>query len=187
MPFRIAKLITVVIVLLCGVWIGSNPDWEPKITALGFLAAYIGMEFVEEKRKMKSPDAKLFKEFQTTVPSTGDISYLRMQNMGGTIDASQLRQLEQFAMQWDNAEHEFADNNFEKKKLALIESIREFMAYFATHTWNIHGDLQHVPPEWQDDQPERWRATVSQLNELSDKIVSNHQDLVRFGRKKLRI
>lgn len=79
------------------------------------------------------------------------------------------------------------DKELEDKRKAFYAAGSEFMVNFGRNTFNIRDDLQNVPPEWEEDNPEKYREAVKQLDDLADKVVRLHQDLVRLGRKELSI
>ena len=148
----------------------SNPDWEPKISTLGLIATIIGLEVKEEKSRIKNPDVELFKKFLRALPSNRDISYVSREHMGGPIDMNQLNQLRRFKYDWNNAEHEFIDRDIEGKRKSLRNLIEEFYTYLGLNTWQVNGSFQRVPPEWQEEQPERHKQVVKQLNSYTEEI-----------------
>lgn len=178
------------IALLCAVaWFSRAPDWEPLITALGLLAAFIAQEIKSFKNQRPSPDNQLFQEFLEVLPSGGgSIEFISHFNMAGfAFDSKNLNDLRKFSYEWDNAEHEFADLDLEHLRKRLLAKIDEYLNYFALNTWPTSTGFQTVPPEWEIEQPQRFRETVSKLHDLAGTIVELHQDLVRLGRKRLRI
>jgi len=50
----------------------------------------------------------------------------------------------------------------------------------------LKGDFKFstVPPEWEDEQPDRFREVVNILHDSAEEIVKIHQNLVELGIKR---
>ena len=69
----LARLVTLISLLLAVVWFARSPDWEPAIASIGLFALLAFEEFFERKAKFGEADTKLFQEFLTTLPSSGSV------------------------------------------------------------------------------------------------------------------
>jgi len=185
MKTRILKLLALVGLLASEAWYFSHPDWEPIITAVGLFASLIALD-VAEPHPINSDNA-LYEKFIKTLPSAGVIAFIEQTNFGGAFNTTRLDPLRYFTVDWDNAEHVFATAKLERKRKELLQASNDFLASIALNTWHVHDNIQSVPAEWDEDQPERFERVVSELNGLAKKVVVAHQELVALARKRLRV
>ena len=143
-------------------------------------AAFLGSEFV-------NADRELLKKFMETLPSTeGSIPFIKEHNMAGySFEIARLEDLQKFVGEWDNAEHEFHDEELEKLRKKLLSLSRDYLDELSRNTWLTSPGFAAVPAEWEIEQPERFREVVSKLHQLAEDILNAHQSLIRLGRKKL--
>lgn len=132
-------------------------------------------------------DRGLFEEFKATLPSKGSISFIDEQNMAGfSWPRENLKQLERFYHEWDDAEHEFLSNELESLRSKLHQLVGDYLGQIAVNTFPANNsDRQTVPPEWELENSKRFFEVVNSLHETAGEIVKTHQDLIRVGRKKL--
>ncbi|WP_442487444.1 hypothetical protein [Halomonas litopenaei] len=132
-------------------------------------------------------DRELFEEFKATLPSKGGISFIDEQNMAGfSWPRENLKQLEKFYHEWDDAEHEFLSNDLESLRSKLHQLIGDYLGQIAVNTFPANNpDRQTVPSEWELENPKRFFDVVNSLHETAGEIVKTHQDLIRVGRKRL--
>jgi hypothetical protein len=140
-----------------------------------------------EVAEVKPLDVELFKEFKKVIPSKGSISFIDDQNMAGfSWPRDKLRQLDEFYYEWNDAEHEFLDNELEELRAKLHELIGDYLGQIATNTFPANDPKrQTVPPEWELENPKRFFEVVDKLHDTASSIVKTHQDLMRKGREKL--
>lgn len=140
-----------------------------------------------EISQIKTVDVELFKEFKKVIPSKGSISFIDEQNMAGfSWPRDQLRQLDDFYYEWNDAEHEFLDSELEELRAKLHGLIGDYLVQIATNTFPATDPKrQTVPPEWEFNNPKMFFDVVNNLHETAGAIVKTHQDLMRKGREKL--
>jgi hypothetical protein len=165
----------------------TNPNWDPKIAFLTLFSTLVGLEYGEEKKRIRNPDIQLFNEFIKTLPSNGDIEYLRTENMGGWIDSTKLLQIKRFLYEWNTAEHEFLDRGLEKKRKVIYKSIDDFLNYYGAHAFNVKDQFYRIYPDLLGTDPEKVRITAEKLDLLATKIYNSHQAFVRVARRKLKV
>jgi len=172
----------------CGIWIGSDKQQvEPYVAAIVAGAAFIALDvkFLSDRTRRNS-DRKLFKQFLTTIPSHGSISFLEKHDFAGSFHTERLAQTDAFLHEWNDPEHEFLDPELEKLREELHDYIKEFNKAIAQNTFPVAaGTKQSVPPEWERDRPEQYKQAVAELHDLADEIVKMHRNLVRTARWKL--
>lgn len=77
----------------------------------------------------------------------------------------------------------------EEKRKTLFRIVGKYLSSIGTNTFVCRGNVEYqsVPSEWEEEQPERFERVVGELHELAAQLVGAHRDLVRTGRRKLRV
>lgn len=134
-------------------------------------------------------DKNLFSQFVALLPSSnGVIQFLNENNMAGfSFKRETFDPLKDFCALWDNAEHEFHEQTLEELRKHLLTKANEYCVLLALETWPVNSDPQRstVPPEWEYEDPERFRKVVGDFHRLAQEIVKTHQQVVREGKKYL--
>jgi hypothetical protein len=183
---RVFQIITAGAFIASFIWFIRHPQYDSGVAGLTTLGVLIGL-FVEQRvHQGKEADRKLFQQFKQVLPSNGSIDFIDKQNMAGfSFHVGRLDDLYKFLHTWNDAEHEFLDKKLEEKRQRLLKLIAEYSHLIGMNTWQTHLGLQTVPPEWEDEQPERFLEVVTSLHDKAREIVVAHQDLVRAARRKL--
>ena len=134
-------------------------------------------------------DRKLFEQFKNVLPSAGSIHFIDEHNMAGfSFPRKMLEDLDRFYYEWNDAEHEFLDNDLELLRRELHKTIGEYLGLIATNTFATDNiERSTVPPEWEEKNPDRFFEVVGKLHDTAGKIVEQHQELVRTARQKLAV
>lgn len=181
-------LLATVVTVIGTIVIALNNFFGLKDRAVEYLRDRLEVETLEEeiRRRKIEKDRELFKEFLEVLPSSGSIDFIDQKNMAGfSFDSEKLDDLRDFYYDWDDAEHEFMDDELEAKRERLHELVADYTSLIAGKTFPTDSGHQTVPPEWEYEQPERFAKVVNELHEKADAVVEAHQDLVRTGREKL--
>lgn len=135
----------------------------------------------------KEIDIELFNQFKVVLPSNGSIRFIDEQNMAGfSWPRNNLDDLDNFYYQWNDAEHEFLDNELETLRAHLHDLIGEYLGLIATNTFPANDpNRQTVPPEWEEKNPKLFFEVVGKLHDTAGNIVKAHQELIRKARFKL--
>ncbi|MFQ5885131.1 MAG: hypothetical protein ACE5IO_08540 [Thermoplasmata archaeon] len=186
----IAKFAKLFVLLGTVAWAARTLSWESIIACLASLAAFVVLEIREARAQERTveprPDRVLFREFLKKLPSGGSIDYIRLTPMAGPINRNVLYNLEDFTLEWGNAQHEFQDRVLEKKRKELLARINEFLTFSSNNTFPTDRGNQRVPLEWEIKRRDLFEFAVSTLERLAAEIVKCHQDLVRTGQKRLK-
>lgn len=127
-------------------------------------------------------DRKLFRSLLRALPYRGSISFIQHANMAGfSFDCSKLQQMELFVTEWRDAEHRFQHPLLERARRILHLLCSRYFRYIGIWTFPTHDGLQTVPPEWEDEQPSRFRYVVDELHRMGGEIVHYHQELVSLA------
>ena len=83
----------------------------------------------------------------------------------------------------------FFDSDLEALRKQLVEKIDSFTKIISINTFPVHGSQNRntIPPEWEEEQPERFSNVVNTIHELGKSIFEIHSELVRNAVKKLGI
>jgi len=167
-------------------WGAGSPDWEPAIVFITSLGALIYLEF-KDQTTFEESDRDLFHHFMETLPYEGSIEFIDRTSMDGQFDQTKHDDMRNFFYHWDDAAHEFLDPKIEKRRKYLWNLIEEYVMLLDKNTVPLENGLRSVPPEWRDEQPERYRETVNSFHAIAGQIVLAHQEMVRFAKKKLKV
>ena len=134
-------------------------------------------------------DHRLFRLFLLKLPSQGSIRFINVVNMaGGSFRGTDLDHLWEFRHEWTDADHEFLDKDLEFLRKALFTLVKNYTHQIARNTFPTNiTNLFTVPPEWEEEQPLRFKEVVDELHSMAEQIVFTHQALVRLGVAKLGI
>ncbi|HEX8162903.1 MAG TPA: nucleotide-binding protein [Pyrinomonadaceae bacterium] len=140
-----------------------------------------------EKLKIKEADRELLAQLRKALPSNGSIKFIRDFSMGSAaFHRKKLDDLYNFMDDWNDAEHEFLDEELEERRGRLYTLVQEYLELVHHNTFpEAAGDMLAVPTEWRYEDNERYVRVVNQLHGKAGEVVRAHQDLVRTARNKL--
>jgi len=185
---RTAQVIAALAFVVSVVWFLRHPLWESGISGITTLAFFVGLLVEQKLHNDTVSDRRLFGKFKKVLPSTGSIAFIDKLNVdGSSFNPANLEDLDNFTTTWNNAEHEFIDKKLEKRRKRLLKLIKEYRLLVGGNTFRNHNGTQTVPPEWEDEQPDRFNKTVELLHNKAGEVVDAHQQLIRAGRKKLEV
>lgn len=105
------------------------------------------------------------------LPYKGTMRLLDQHNFAAPFRASLFSDFDRFVITSDDPAMEFIDADLEGMRATLVENMSKFAYHLASNTWPLGKDLQSVPPEWKDSQPDRLDRVVNELNEMSTKVA----------------
>lgn len=175
--------------LLTVAWICTSPSWEPVVVLVGLFIGFV-INDSKTSKSSENPDKLLFEKFIETLPSNGDIEFVRQFDGWISFDSEQIKQIRNFLWYWDNAEHEFADKEIEKKRKILYSAVEIFLNNVGLYTAPNHAGRQtviprDVDPDW--DVPDHVKEEAKKLGESAQAVYQAHQDMVRTARKRLKL
>jgi hypothetical protein len=125
------------------------------------------------------------------LPSDGAIHFVRFNNYAGySFHLSRHRDFDRFLDACEFPEFEFIDPDLEGLRADLKEHTTEFVGLIGQNTWRLREDTEgrsSVPPEWADDEPERFDHVVNQIHGATTRICDTYDSLVRLARRRLAI
>ena len=203
--YAVLKVLSWFAVLGSLVWVVESFDsnnilasWKSLLPALGFLITLVGLEFktlrdwnaAEEKYKktLNEADKELYAEFVETLPSDGTIQFIRRNSIGDGFEKRRLQDLRNFDENWRDAEHEFIDDELERKKKDLLKLVEDYFGLIGGSM--VTDATSNSPPEvilvekYKFD-PSKYQKIMKKIDRQSDKIVDKHQELIRVAKNKL--
>lgn len=186
----LAKAVNLLAVVALAFWFGEAKSWP----AFGALAASLVSLVALDRRHLSrpvpapDPDAQLFSRFLECLPYDGAIGILERTDMAGPIRYHALDQLREFIASWADEAHRFHDDGLDQRRVNLLVTTQELLVALARDTFPVGPtECCAVPSEWSHEQPDRFREVSTRLNRLASEVFKQHQELVRYGRRKLRV
>jgi hypothetical protein len=194
----VAKILSLTGMLATVAWFFWNPvgwvfQWEPIVVFLFSLAGFVATEWtglhratVSQHDKLHPNDKQLFREFLDRFPTSGVIEFLKGHDFLMEFDLESVGPLRAFLREWDNANHEFQNEDLEMLKKELYEAATDLSQKISKYTSSNESRMQAVrfdKLKHIEEHEKRFEREASLLNEAADKVVSIHQNLVRKGRQ----
>lgn len=134
-------------------------------------------------------DRQIFEKIRTELlPQTGAISFLRHNNFAGfSFNTNSIEDLDNFEYECKKSDFEFINPDLEKIKIELLNSVDHFTGKIAIQTFPTNNGRQTVPPEWELEQPERFWEVVNDLHKTKFQICDKYDELIKLGRRVLKI
>lgn len=131
----------------------------------------------------KQKDKVLFEKFLTKFPSTGrSCKFLSDQDVGAPFSGDDLKDLDNFINNWNNAEHVFLTKKIEKQKMKLWKLASEYRPELSRNIFAGPNGLLSMDLGYGKKDPKK-EAKREELNNMGSRIYEEHQELVRLGKK----
>jgi hypothetical protein len=136
-------------------------------------------------------DKSIIETIIKILPPNGTIQFLRNHNFESRFLIQWLKDTDDFINYFSiNPWQEFFDSDLESQRSVLFNYINRFNKIIGLQTFPVHITLEdsicnEVPPEWKEEQPQRYDRVINSIHELSDKIIDSYDNLIKLGRKKL--
>jgi hypothetical protein len=134
-------------------------------------------------------DQAIFQKIRTELlPQTGSIYFLRHNNFAGfSFKIESIHDLDKFELECKKSDFEFINPSLEQIKNELLEAVSDFTFQIGRHTFSTPNGRQTVPPEWELEQPDRFNTVVNDLHTTKFKICEKYDELIRLGRRVLKV
>lgn len=123
------------------------------------------------------------------LPANGSIAFIREYNFAGfAFRNDYLEDIYTFEYEFTKPDFEFIDTELEAVLTKLKRHTTDFISLIGKNTWRINNpniNANTVPPEWEIEQPERFREVVREIHDSTYAICVNYDLLIRIGRRKL--
>ncbi|GGH70332.1 large-conductance mechanosensitive channel [Filimonas zeae] len=134
-------------------------------------------------------DTHLFDKIRKDLlPQDGTIYWLRHNNFAGfSFNDEYLNQLDNIEYEARKSDFEFLNPELEILKNDLIREINTFTSLIAVNTFPTHNGRQTVPPEWEEQQSERFWNVVNEIHKNKDRVCESYDKLITSGRRILKV
>lgn len=144
-----------------------------------------------ESKELEAVDKKLFERFLSEFPSNSrSISLLKEHDFGNSYHENKTNEIDSYIDTWNTAEKEFLDQELERARQELYNTIHKFVYKLAQSSGYINNGpmLSAVPVAYQDawNWPEHVEVRIKELNDLSSECYKLHQQFILLGRRKLK-
>lgn len=135
-------------------------------------------------------DRQTFLRLLRLLPWDGAISFARNHNFDHEFNLKHLEQLWAFEKESEDPAFEFLDSDLEALRVGLLSAVKVFTHDAARGTCRTERPgWAGVPSEWirsaSDEERERFRQAVRNLNALGTAVSKAYDGLVALGRRKL--
>lgn len=142
-------------------------------------------EYDEDTLKL---DRKLFNRIRTEIFVDGFvIEVLKRQSFTSPFKLDDLKDLRKIEQEYTNPEFEFLNPELEEIKNKLVIRILEFETLLRTNTFQNRNGYQALSDEWKTSSPEVLIKVKNQIHETQNKICNHYDNLIRLGRRILKI
>ena len=187
------EIIATIVCILFGILWLQNPDgpYEPPFAVSSFVLVITELYRRYSKKSLKSninkKDVELFEEFIALFSNNDLIRFYKEYDFLGSFDKKFIDPLYEFIEFWDNAAHEFIDEELENEKNNLYKAAYELGTTIARNTVpNRHGFISVKPDHLAGGPTPDWVINdAKEINALAPRFVELHEAFIRLGRKKL--
>ncbi len=151
------------------------------------LESYLAQEIYDEESKIL--DSKLLNEIRNELlPTEQEISWLREQNFSYGFNREVAFKFFDFEVKIsDNPNYEFLNPELEKLKKQLVKNIQIFNRDLSQLTFPDGNLMQSVPREWKKTNPKKLENSINILNRSKINVIEKYDELIRKGRRTLKI
>ncbi len=135
-------------------------------------------------------DRKVFASIRAALPSQAGIKFLRQNNFAGfSFQSSEYHDIKNFWREREAPENEFLDSDLESLRASFIDAIGIFINVIGTNMFPVNGNEGwfSVPPEWEDEQPERFFRVVEEIHKTAAEVCIRYDELIRTARRRLNV
>ena len=142
-----------------------------------------------QKASILSHDIHIYNKLLELLPPTGSVYFISINNFAGfSFDNSSIDELFTFDDYCrKNKSFIFFNNELEELRSQLVKSIDYFTSFICTNTFPLQGNRNTVPPEWEFEQPKRFKEVVETLHRFGEKIFEIHSEIINTAVKKLMV
>ncbi len=161
--------------------------WDDVVADLSLDEAVVFKHYPHFKRASdpsKAHDQNLYEEYIKLMRSDGVIGFIDECNMAGfSFPSARLDPLREFVANWNAPEREFSSPLLDAVRRELWTKARDYVAAINRSTFPANGPgWITVPPEWEDNFPDRFNRVVNELHGMAGEIVEIHGRLVRTAK-----
>lgn len=143
--------------------------------------------FVYDEGSLNLDKALFEKIRKVMLPQHGTIAFLRAHDFASRFQLASLNNFDSVAQEFEHPDFEFLNPSLEQIKNELIDEIDRFINYSKNNTFMEPDGSQSVPREWDHDNSGRFWPIVKELNQRATNVCSKYDELIKTGRRLLKI
>lgn len=135
-------------------------------------------------------DKNLYENHLKDLSPDGSIYFLRTNNFAGfSFHLSDLDELKKFSSKYtDDPRIEFFHPDLERLRQKLMTDIDQFEDLICVNTFpGSRDDLQTVPPEWEEENPNRFWEVVNAIHTAARQVCADYDEFVKLGKRVIRM
>ncbi len=154
-------------------------EWYKKVALTGIVAT--NEEYIEL-------DRVVYLKVKEVLNRDNFLDFIKDFNFAGwSFPLSRLNSLDEFVYMCESPELEFIDADLESIFADLKYNLFAFRHSIAINTFPAGNHENSVPEEWEWEQPERFDKAVDEIHTFASKSVEAYTNLIKNGRRKLKI
>ncbi|MGL5257165.1 MAG: HNH endonuclease [Proteocatella sp.] len=133
-------------------------------------------------------DRTVYKQIKEVLNRECFLDFIKTFNFAGwPFSLTLLNPLDEFLYLCESPEMEFIDSDLESILSELKYNLKRFRYLISVNTFSVGNNENSVPEEWEYEQPERFSKVVEEIHLFAKNSVESYANLVKLGRRKLRI
>lgn len=131
-------------------------------------------------------DRELFNQFLSLFAENDRIRFFKEHDFLGSFQKDRIDGLNEFVETWDNAAHEFVDQDVEEKRKEIYDAAEKLALAIARYTTPSQFGYISVKPDSLPDGPTPdWiKDQAKEMNDCASEFVKEHEKFIRFCRAK---
>lgn len=172
-----------------------DKNYEPPFAFSGFILVLAGLirryiskqPLPQEAQIPSAKDIELYKKFCEYFSNNDNIRFFKEHDFLATFEHARIGTLNEFIETWDNAAHEFLDEELESSKKELYKSAYALGTTIAKNTIPKGHGYRSVKPDSLPNGPTpQWVINDGkEINLLAPSFVEQHENFIRLGRERL--
>lgn len=133
-------------------------------------------------------DSKTFKKIKKMLYEKELIDFMHDHSFASPFSIDLLDDMQNYVMEVEyDVEFKFLSDDLQFLKSKLDDNINNLYFLLSSHTFDLGSrvDFRIVPPEWETEQPERYKKTVDNANKYGRKAAINYNRLIDLARKRM--
>lgn len=148
----------------------------------------VGEKFVYDDETLELDRELFIKITKELLRQDFEVYFLRTSNLAGfSFNPDLIDGLHHYHGKINNSDFEFLNPLLQEIHIELAEYIEVFLETIGKNTFPTGMHWQTVPPEWETDDPERFEKTVNTLHKQKINVCVKYDELVRNGRRLLKV
>lgn len=143
--------------------------------------------YFEKERNRVASDRDLYGELLNTFRPTQEFLFVVNKRHCKPFGEGDLGNIDSFSEQWENVSKKFHDDEIERLKVRLVESVDLYSNKLADCVFPLHPDdpiTYGIDPKLKRENPDLYSEQIDELNTLAKKVVQAYRALIEKARKK---